>query len=233
MNAPSDAARHAMNAPFDAARHAMNAPFDAARHAMNAPPDAARHAMNAPFDAARHAMNAPFDAARHAMNAPPDAARRGRVLALGLAAGLVLVGNDPCGPLPGSELSGEVVTEPVGDWSFAADVSRCQLEVRPGDPHSVTTYCLPDHEVLYVAAIMGADKQWTKMALAEPTARLRIAGRIYPVTLERLVAPEERLAAAVAGYRSRHDGADPPDDFEVDDHRWYFRVVSRGAHAGG
>jgi hypothetical protein len=152
---------------------------------------------------------------------------RGRALALGVAATLGLAGNGPCGPIPGGELSGELATEPVDDWSFAADVKHCQVEVRPSAPHSVTTYCFPDGEVLYVPAIMGADKQWTKMALAEPEARIRVGERIHLVTLERLVAPDERRAAAAAGYRSRHDGADPPDDFEVKDDRWYFRVTSR------
>lgn len=156
-----------------------------------------------------------------------DPTRRARVLALGVAAGVALLGNDPCGPLPGGALTGEVVGEPVSDWSFVDDHARCQLEVRPAEPHSVTTYCFADGAALYVPAIMGDSKKWTKMALAEPAARIRVGERIYPITLERLVDPAGRRAAAVAGYRRHHDGADPPADFEVKEDRWYFRATSR------
>ena len=52
----------------------------------------------------------------------------------------LLTGTVACGgPLlifPGGELSGEVVTEPVEDWSFLSD-SFIDLETRPDDPYSV------------------------------------------------------------------------------------------------
>jgi hypothetical protein len=161
------------------------------------------------------------------MNARLDRRRRGRVLALGVAAGLALVGNGPCGPLPGGKLSGEVVTEPVRDWSFAAKVRHCQVEVRPENPYSVTTYCFPDGAVLYVPAIMGEDKRWTMLAVAEPDVRIRVGDRIYPVTLQHLKGPHDRRAAAEAGYRRWHHGADPPADLEVKADCWYFRATSR------
>ena len=37
---------------------------------------------------------------------------------------------------PGGALSGEVVTEPVEDWSFVSDLF-VDLELRPDDPYSV------------------------------------------------------------------------------------------------
>lgn len=161
------------------------------------------------------------------MNARPDPRRRAR--ALGVAAGLALAGNGPCGPLPGGRLSGEVVTEPVHDWSFAAKVRHCQFDVRPENPYSVTTYSFPfpAGAVLYVPAIMGEDKRWTMLAVEEPDARIRVGDRIYPVTLRHLKAPDERRAAAEAGYRRRHHGAEPPADLEVKADCWYFRATSR------
>jgi len=161
------------------------------------------------------------------MNLSQHASLRGRVFALGLAAGFGLLGNDPCGPVPGGALDGEVVSEPIDDWGFASDHGRCQLEVRPAEPHSVTTYCFADGAVLYVPAIMGDSKQWTKLALANPDARIRIGGRLYPVTLERLVDAADRRAAAEAGHRRHHGGVAPPPDFEVEEDRWYFRATSR------
>jgi len=140
---------------------------------------------------------------------------------------LVLLGNQPCGPIPGDALEGEEVLEPVADWSFADAWPRCQLEVRPADPHSVTTYCFAGEGVLYVPAIMGDSKKWTKLAVADPRARIRIGGKIHPVTIERVDDPAERLVAARLGYRKYQDGEVPPDDFEVPDDRWFFRLTSR------
>jgi len=157
----------------------------------------------------------------------PSAASRGRILALGVTVGLSLLGNGPCGPLPGGRLDGEVVDQAVHDWSFVDDYRHCQLEVRPEKPHSVTTYCFAAGDVLYVPAIMGDGKQWTKMAIAEPQARIRVGGRIYPVLLERVLDPAELRAAAEAGYRRQNDGEDPPPKFEQKADRWYFRVTSR------
>jgi hypothetical protein len=141
---------------------------------------------------------------------------------------LVLLGNQPCGPIPGDALEGELVAEPVADWSFVDAVPRCQLEVRPEQPHSVTTYCFAgDDGVLYVPAIMGDSKKWTKLAVADPRARIRIAGKIHPVTIERIDDPTERLVAARLGYRKYHDGEEPPADFDVPEDRWFFRLRSR------
>jgi hypothetical protein len=162
-----------------------------------------------------------------------DARGRARLCALGLAAAVGLVGSDPCGPIPGGALSGELVTEPVSDWSFVDEQRHCQVEVRPSDPYSVTTYCFGNGDSLYVPAIMGESKRWTKLAVAEPDALIRVGERIYPVHFERLTDEADRRAAAEAGYRHHHHGEEPPEDLEVDDDRWYFRVTSRPADAAG
>ncbi len=161
------------------------------------------------------------------MNAIENSSYRTRACVLALAAGLGLLGNQPCGPLPGKALEGEVVTEPVTDWSFVDEHARCQVEVRPSEPHSVTTYCFAEEGVLYVTAIMGESKKWTNFAVTEPDARIRIGERIFPVRMERLDDPADRRTAAEAAYRRHHDGAEPPADFEVKEDRWYFRVTSR------
>lgn len=146
---------------------------------------------------------------------------------------LALLGNQPCGPLPGDALEGETVAAPVSDWSFSDAHSRCLLEVRPADPHSITVSCFADGRVLYVPAIMGESKKWPKMALADPHARIKIGDTIHPVTIERVLEDEERRVAARAGYRKYHDGEDPPDDWEVPEDRWFFRLTSRAPDAAG
>ncbi|NNL64980.1 MAG: hypothetical protein HKP30_01930 [Myxococcales bacterium] len=151
---------------------------------------------------------------------------------LGLAAFLALLGNQPCGPLPGSALEGEAVDTPVSDWSFSDAHSRCLLEVRPDDPHSITVSCFAGDGVLYVPAIMGESKQWPKMVAADPRARVKIGDAIYPVTIERILDPAERERAARASYRKYHDGEDPPRDWKVPEDRWFFRLGSRTPEAG-
>ena len=152
------------------------------------------------------------------------------MLPLGLLAFLVLLGNQPCGPIPGDALEGAVSGEPVSDWSFSDAYSRCLVEVRPEDPHSVTTSCFAGEGALYVPAIMGDSKRWTKLAIEDARARIKIGETVYPVTLERIEDPAERRAVARLGYQKYH-GEEAPRDWEPSDDRWYFRVTSRAPGA--
>ncbi len=150
----------------------------------------------------------------------------GRTHLLVVASFTALLGNQPCGPIPGDALEGSVHTEPVTDWSFSDAHSRCVLEVRPEDPHSVTTSCFADGDVIYVPAIMGDSKRWTKWATADPSARLRIGDTIYPVTIERIEDERERVHAAKTGYR-KYQEEEPEPGWEPSEDRWYFRLRSR------
>ena len=102
---------------------------------------------------------------------------------------------------PGLWLTGEVVREPVKDWSFVREELReksgkertIQVETRTwyGIPHSVTIGgdMVRDGK-LYIHAHsdpnrMGIpfpnDKAWTRNVARDPRVRLRIAGKIYEV----------------------------------------------------
>lgn len=139
---------------------------------------------------------------------------------------VTLLGNQPCGPIPGGALEGPVHVEPVRDWSFSDAHPRCLVEVRPEDPHSVTTSCFADEGALYVPAIMGDSKHWTHWAIEHPHARVKIGDEIYPVTIERVEDAAARRRAARAGYR-KYQGQDPPEDWETPEDRWYFRLTWR------
>src|SRR5262249_194988 len=54
----------------------------------------------------------------------PQAVTRAAVVSLALC----LAACIPVGMLPGGKLDGELVTEPVNDWSFTHDVQKIQLE---------------------------------------------------------------------------------------------------------
>jgi len=80
--------------------------------------------------------------------------------------------------IPGGELSGEVVTEPVDDWSFV-DSAFVDLETRPEDPYSVElNYFVVDGK-LYIDPAEG--REWFDHLRENPLVRVRFAGKIYPL----------------------------------------------------
>ena len=81
-----------------------------------------------------------------------------RAFQVGLAALLVVFAfgcMDPKDRRPGLSLSGEVVNEPINDWSFADEIQQIYLETQTWYliPHSVTTVCAGLGEKLYVPSI--------------------------------------------------------------------------------
>ena len=84
------------------------------------------------------------------------------------------------GPLlviPGGELSGEVVTEPVTDWSFVTD-SFVDLEVRPDDPYSVELNYIVRDGQLYIDPAEG--RNWLEYIREDPRVRVRFGDKVYP-----------------------------------------------------
>ena len=98
------------------------------------------------------------------------------VLFLSLA--LSACGGGPFLVFPGGELAGEVVTEPVSDWSFVSD-RFVDLETNPDDPYSVElNYFVRDGQ-LYVDPAEG--RTWLEHIRADPRVRVRFAGKVYPL----------------------------------------------------
>src|SRR5262245_28767823 len=97
---------------------------------------------------------------------------RGRGSLVALA--LLLLGWGPCGPIAGGELSGGSASAPADGWSFTNELSTIQVETRPSDPYSVTTWCVTDGKQLWVPSRGAAKKQWVQNVLTDPHVRLRI-----------------------------------------------------------
>jgi hypothetical protein len=110
--------------------------------------------------------------------------------------------------LPGLWLSGEVVREPVTDWSWVSDVSHPQrgntimLETRTwyGIPYSVTILPTPRGDKLYIGgsardARLEREfpdyKQWWANVERDPRVRLKIDGKIYEMTAVLVSDPAE------------------------------------------
>jgi len=80
---------------------------------------------------------------------------------------------------PGGELDGEVVDEPVTDWSFVTD-RFVELETRPDDPYSVELNYFVRDGRLYLDPAEG--RTWLEHIRADPRVRVRFDGRVYPLT---------------------------------------------------
>ncbi len=90
----------------------------------------------------------------------------------------VLACGGPLLVFPGGELSGEVVTEPVADWSFLTE-DFVDLETRPDDPSSVQLNYVARDGKLYIDPAEG--RRWLEYIRADPRVRARFSGKIYPL----------------------------------------------------
>ena len=133
-----------------------------------------------------------------------------RSLAL-VALASILLACGPLGPIPGGRLSGEVVSTPVEDWSFASAVETIQLETRPDDPYSVNTWFVSQGSRFWVAAGGGETSRWARNLIADPRVRLRIDGKLYERTAER-VSEQAELGAVVVLYQAKYEYERDPKD---------------------
>jgi hypothetical protein len=101
------------------------------------------------------------------------------VAILGFLSALLACGG-PMLVFPGGALSGEVVTEPIEDWSFVSEEPFVDLEVTPDDPYSVQiNYILRDGK-LYIDPAEG--RTWFEYLKEDLNVRIRFGDKIYPVT---------------------------------------------------
>ena len=150
---------------------------------------------------------------------------------LGALMGIVVIGllmtymvRCPCERIPGSVLFGVEVKEPVSDWSFANSARLCQIQVQGVIPWSVNLNCMADDAgALYLSCSVCEGKYWSGRAMANPDARIRIAGQVYPVRLSRLQDAEILDVAWLARGSKTGFGVGEPRP----DHWWSFAVVSR------
>lgn len=107
---------------------------------------------------------------------------------------------------PGGELSGEVVTEPVDDWSFVDD-AFVDLETRPDDPYSVELNYIVREGKLYIDPAEGRD--WFDHIRENPNLRVRFGSKIYPVKAVLVGEPGELEGFDADRYVYRLDSRAP------------------------
>lgn len=153
--------------------------------------------------------------------------RIARVLGVAIVASIVLVvgarfRDGPLGPLSGGALvSGELVTDPVVDWSRFADVPEIALQLT-SQSQSRTTWLLVHEGEAYVPADLRIPpwKRWPYEAERAGDVVLRIEGRRYERRLERVADPA--LAAALRGVVQRKYGREASPE-----KTWFFHVLPR------
>jgi hypothetical protein len=130
------------------------------------------------------------------------------VVGLLVVVGIAILGArwfyGPLGPFPGPELSGSVVEEAVDDWSLVDAIKVIQIETRPEDPYSVSTWLTRIDDGIYVFAA-NAESPWVRNITEDPRVRIRIEGRIY----ERRavgVANLETKRAFLTAMKSKYEG---------------------------
>jgi hypothetical protein len=107
---------------------------------------------------------------------------------------------------PGGALCGDVVSEPVEDWSFTSDLF-VDLETRQEDPYSVELNYVVKDGNLYLDPAEG--RRWLEHIRDDPRVRVRFDGKIYPATATLVGRPGE-----LQGF---------PED------RFIYRIDSRSA----
>lgn len=114
------------------------------------------------------------------------------LLAMLLACSFATGCGGPFFLIPGGQLSGEVVNEPVDDWSFVTD-RFVDLETRPSDPYSVELNYFVKDGKLYIDPAEG--RSWLANIREDPRVRVRFDRRIYP-----LVAVQVDREAELEGF---------------------------------
>ncbi len=134
---------------------------------------------------------------------------------------------DPKDRRPGLRLAGEVIADPVEDWSFTDGNPEIYIEVATPYlvPHSVTIVCAALDGRLYVGARHPTTKRWVAFVERDPNVRLKIGERVYERRLEVIDDPTKHEAvfhayAAKYGWRPAPPENRPPLRF--------FEVVTRG-----
>ncbi len=128
-----------------------------------------------------------------------------KVLLVVAALGLGSACGGPFLVIPGGELSGRIVSQPVLDWSFVTD-RFVDLETRPEDPYSVELNYIVKDGQLYIDPAEG--RNWLEFIRADPRVRVRFGDKIYP------------LQAVLVGRPGELEGFDPD--------RFIYRLDPRG-----
>jgi len=136
--------------------------------------------------------------------------------------------SDPYSIIPGRQLSGEEVTEPIDDWSFVLQYRTVTNEVRPSDPYSVNTGYVFHDGVLYVMSGKGGESRWAQFLLQDPNMRIRVGDKLYRARATRVEDPElVSELHRIRDQRNPNQEERTPEEIARLARAWFFRIDSR------
>jgi len=98
---------------------------------------------------------------------------------------IALVGLAGCGPVPGGSLSGTPAPVPANWSSIMEDKTICEIQSRPGKPHSIQLECFLFNDDLYVQSHRWVNakwwpgESWAIIWQKEPEVTVRINDALY------------------------------------------------------
>jgi hypothetical protein len=136
---------------------------------------------------------------------------------------LRITGLDPKERRPGLWLSGELVTEPVTDWSFVKQYPNDRVQTRTWYlvPHSVTTNFILHDGQLYLTSTFAAGmpfpqgKTWTTNVMRDPRVRLKFGNQLFDRTVSLVTDPAKRARVLQLPQQTGRNGST----------RYLFRVL--------
>jgi hypothetical protein len=134
--------------------------------------------------------------------------------------------DGPLGPIPGGPLAaGELVSEPISDWSFAKETGEIELQLDAQTrSRTVWFFVLDGKGYVPCSLSFPPGKKWHQLAAADGNATLRIDGKRYLVKLTKLDdAVVQQMGDAVRAELTRKYGELPPGEGGA----WIFWVTSR------
>jgi hypothetical protein len=124
---------------------------------------------------------------------------------------LRITGFNPHGPRAGLWLSGNLITAPITDWSFAGSYPTIELQTDTWYliPHSVTIYCVTYQNHLYLQAL---GKMWNRNVVRDPHVRIKIGNQLYDKTVLYVGDPSEYWGVEQA-MAKKYSGWTPSKNF--------------------
>jgi hypothetical protein len=125
---------------------------------------------------------------------------------------LRVTGLEPKDRRPGLWLKGDLVTEPVTDWSFVSKYATDRVQTRTWYfiPHSVNTGFIVYNNQFYLTSAFAAGvpypqgKSWVSNVYRDPHVRLKFGNQLFDRTLSPVTDPAERASVLQALAERNH-----------------------------
>jgi hypothetical protein len=149
------------------------------------------------------------------------------LVGVGIVAGLARLHDGPVGILAGGPFeTGELVTAPVTDWSFAKDIREVELQLLDPDRSRTVWIVVHEGEAYVPCGFLDLPlwKQWPHEAERDGRAILRMEDKLYERQAVRVTEPA--VYQSVLEEAARKYGFDTgaePDPESV----WVFRLEPR------